>query len=96
VRFASPEWIEAVTAAVNAHADLPAALAGLGRDAAFVIEADGPAHPRTLAVHLEQERGRVARWRVLDDEDDLLELEPAYVFRARTARGRRCSRGTIP
>jgi hypothetical protein len=33
-------------------------------------------------VHVEQERGRVARWRILADEDDLLEIEPAYVLRA--------------
>jgi hypothetical protein len=83
MRFASREWIEAVVAAVNAHPDLARALAGLPRDAAFVVEADGAAFPRTVAVHAEQERGRVARWRILADEDDILELEPAYVFRAR-------------
>jgi len=83
MRFASREWIEALVAAVNAQADLPRALAGLPRDAAFVVEAETPAFPRTVAVHAEQERGRVARWRILPDEDDILELEPAYVFRAR-------------
>jgi len=82
MRFASPEWIDAVVAALNAHPDLARALAGLARDAAFVVEAERPAFPRTVAVHAEQDRGRVARWRVLDDEDDLLELEPAYVIRA--------------
>jgi hypothetical protein len=35
-----------------------------------------------VAVHAEQERGRIARWRILPDEDDLLEIEPAYVLRA--------------
>jgi putative sterol carrier protein len=35
-----------------------------------------------VAVYAEQERGRVARARVLADEDDVLELEPAYVVRA--------------
>jgi hypothetical protein len=83
MRFASREWIEAVVAAVNAQPDLGKALAGLARDAAFVVEADGPAFPRAVAVYAEQERGRVARWRLLADEDDVLELEPAYVFRAR-------------
>jgi hypothetical protein len=83
MRFASREWIEAVVAAVNAQPDLARALAGLPRDAGFVVEAERPAFPRTVAVYAEQVEGRVARWRVLPDEDDLLELEPAYVFRAR-------------
>lgn len=82
MRFASPEWIEAVVAAVNAQRDLPRALAGLGKDAAFVVEADGPAFPVTVSVHAQQEQGRVVRWRILPDEDDVLELEPAYVLRA--------------
>ena len=82
MRFASREWIEAVAAAVNAHRDLAKALSGLPRDAAFVVEAEKPVFPRTLAVYAEQERGRVARWRILPDEDDVLELEPAYVIRA--------------
>jgi hypothetical protein len=83
MRFASREWLEAVVAAVNAQPDLAKALAGLPRDAAFVVLAERPAFPRTVAVHAEQEGGRVARWRILPDEDDLLEIEPAYVFRAR-------------
>jgi hypothetical protein len=82
MRFASREWIEAVAAALNAQPDLGRALAGLGRDAAFVVEAERPAFPRAVAVHAEHDRGRIARWRVLPDEDDVLELEPAYVIRA--------------
>lgn len=82
MRFGSREWVAAVAAALNAQPQLPAALAGLPRDAAFVVEPSPPAFPRALAVHVEQERGRVARWRILPDEDDLLELEPAYVLRA--------------
>jgi hypothetical protein len=82
MRFASREWIEAVVAALNAQPDLVRALAGLGCDAAFVVEAERPSFPRAVAVHAEHERGRVARWRILPDEDDILELEPAYVIRA--------------
>jgi hypothetical protein len=83
VRFASREWIAAFVAALDAQPDLGEALAGLPRDAALVVEAEPPAFPRAVAVHAEQERGRIARWRMLDDEDELLELEPAYVLRAR-------------
>jgi hypothetical protein len=82
VLFASRSWIAAVVEAANAHPDLGKALGGLGRDAALVIEAQKPEFPATLAVHVEQERGRIARWRILPDEDDVLELEPAYVLRA--------------
>jgi hypothetical protein len=82
MRFASREWLAAFVAALGAQPDLGKALAGLPRDAAVVIVADPPAFPRTVAVHGEQERGLIARWRILDDEDEVLELEPAYVLRA--------------
>jgi hypothetical protein len=82
MRFGSREWIDAVVAAVNAHPDLPRALAGLGRDVALVVEADPPKWPRAVAAWAEHDGRRVARWRLLPDEDDVLELEPAYVIRA--------------
>ncbi len=82
MRFASPEWIAAVVAALNRQPELSRALSGLGEDAAFVVEADLPAWPRATAVWARQRGGRIAEWRVLPDEDDVLELEPAYVLRA--------------
>jgi hypothetical protein len=81
VRFGSPEWLAAVMAALNAHPRLPEALGGLGRDVAIVVEADPPAWPRTVAAWAEQRAGRVGRWRLLADEDEVLELAPAYVIR---------------
>jgi hypothetical protein len=83
LRFGSREWIAAVVAALDAHPELPGALRGLGRDAAIVVEADPPAWPRPVAAWFEQRGGRIARWRVLDDEDEVLELAPAYVVRAK-------------
>jgi hypothetical protein len=82
MRFASREWLQALVGALNAHPDLPKALRGLGADAAFVVQADGPAWPRDVAAYALQERGLVAGWRLLPDPDDILELEPAYVVRA--------------
>ncbi len=82
MRFASREWIEAVVAALHAHPDLARALDGLGRDGALVVEAEPPVFPATVAVHAAHERGRIVRWRLLADEDEVLELEPAYVLRA--------------
>jgi hypothetical protein len=82
VRFATREWIEAAVAALHAQPDLGRVLEGLGRDATLVVEAEPPAFPRTVAVHGAHEGGRIVSWRVLDDEDEVLELEPAYVLRA--------------
>ncbi len=82
MRFGSRDWIDAVVAALNAQPELPRALAGLGRDAAVVIEADPPAWPAAVSAWISQEGGRIARWRLLADEDEVLELEPAYVVRA--------------
>ncbi len=79
---ASRHWIGAVVEAVNRHPDLPRALAGLGDDLAAVVEAAPPAFPASVAAWARQERGRIADWRILEDEDEILELEPAYVVRA--------------
>jgi hypothetical protein len=82
MRFASREWIEAVVGALNAHRELAAGLQGLGRDAAIVVEAEPPVWPRHVAAWAEQRGGRIATWRLLADDDEILELEPAYVIRA--------------
>jgi hypothetical protein len=82
MRFGSREWIDAVVAGLNRQQDLGRALSGLGADAAFVVEAERPAWPRDLAAYTRHERGRLVEWRLLDDPDDVLELEPAYVVRA--------------
>jgi hypothetical protein len=82
VLFASSHWVDAVVASVNRHPDLGRALAGLGANLAAVVERDGKTFPRSAAVWGRQEGGVIAEWRVLEDEDDVLELEPAYVVRA--------------
>jgi hypothetical protein len=82
VRFGSRDWLKALVEAVNRHPDLGRALSGLGADLAAVVEAE----PGVLAIPLvawgRQAAGRVAEWRLLEDEDEILELEPAYVVRA--------------
>ncbi|HEY6105456.1 MAG TPA: SCP2 sterol-binding domain-containing protein [Anaeromyxobacteraceae bacterium] len=81
MRFPSEAWLAAVVEAVNRHPDLPRALAGLGPDLAAVVEADPPAFPAALAAWGRHRRGYIAEWRLLEDEDEILELEPAYVVR---------------
>lgn len=82
MRFASRDWVEALVAALNAQPELATAIRGLGADAGFVVERDGPAWPRDVTAWARHERGRIASFRLLPDPDDLLELEPAYVVRA--------------
>ena len=79
--FLSEAWLRAVAAAANLQPDLPVALRGLGADLAAVVEADPPAVPAALAAWGRHARGRIAEWRLLEDEDEILELEPAYVVR---------------
>ncbi|HVI74479.1 MAG TPA: SCP2 sterol-binding domain-containing protein [Anaeromyxobacteraceae bacterium] len=80
--FPSEAWLRAVVEAVNRHPELPRALAGLGPDLGAVVEPEPPGLRRAFAVYGRQEGGRIAAVRVLADEDDLWELEPAYVVRA--------------
>jgi hypothetical protein len=80
--FASAGWLDAVVREVNAHADLGRALSGLGADLAAVVERDPRHFPSGAAAWGRQESGRIVAWRMLEDEDDVLELEPAYVVRA--------------
>jgi len=95
VRFASREWVAAVVAALNGEPDLAAALSGLGRDAALVVERDRD-WPAAAAVYGAHEGGRIASWRFLADEDDILEIEPAYVLRAPYGTWRELLRGGDP
>lgn len=79
--FPSAAWLAAAVEAVNRHPDLPRALAGLAPDLAAVVEADPPALPAAVAAWGRHERGRIAEWRMLEDPDEILEIEPAYVVR---------------
>jgi hypothetical protein len=82
VTFPSPEWAGALVAALNRQPGLRAALAGMPPVLAAVVEADPPAVLADVAVWGRHAGGRVAEWRVLEDPDEILEIEPAYVVRA--------------
>ncbi len=82
MRFPSRQWLAAVAEAANRHPDLQKALDGLGRDVAAVVEADPPALERSVAAWGRHDGGRIAEWRMLEDEDEILEIQPAYVVRA--------------
>jgi hypothetical protein len=78
--FGSTAWLGAIVAALNRHPDLAKAMSGLGADAGAVVERDA-GFPREVAAYGRNVGGRVEA-RLLEDPDELLELEPAYVFRA--------------
>ena len=93
--FGSPAWIAAVVARLAEQPGLPAALAGLGPDLGLVLERS-PGLARPVAVWGRHAGGRIQEWRVLEDEDELLELEPAYVVRAPYATWKALLRGGDP
>lgn len=95
MEFGSRPWCSAVVAALNAQPGLAAALAGLAPDLGLVVEAS-PGFPRPLAAWGRHQGGRIAEWRLLDDEDELLELEPAYLLRAPYATWKALLRGADP
>jgi hypothetical protein len=79
--FPSEAWLTSAVSVINGQPDLARALEGLGPDLAAVIEPDAVFTDR-FAAWGRQAGGRIAEFRVLEDEDDILELEPAYVIRA--------------
>ncbi len=82
MRFPSQEWAAALVAALHRQKAMGRARTGLPADLALVVEADPPALRQAVAVWGRHQAGRIAEWRLLDDEDEILELEPAYVVRA--------------
>jgi hypothetical protein len=95
VRFASPEWVAAFVRALADQPGLPAALEGLTGDLAVVVE-PGPGLPAATIAWGRAEGGRIAEWRLLEDEDELLVQGPAWVVRAPLAAWRELMAGGDP
>jgi hypothetical protein len=91
--FASKAWLDAVVAALTRQPDLARAMSGLGDDAGLVVERDA-GFPREVAAYGRNAGGRIEA-RLLADPDDLLELEPAYVARARYGLWKQLLAGTL-
>jgi hypothetical protein len=79
--FPSEEWLGRAVSILNADPELPLALEGLGPDLAAVVEPDA-AFPSSFAAWGRHAGGRIVEVRILEDLDEILELEPAYVVRA--------------
>ncbi|HZN91072.1 MAG TPA: hypothetical protein VFB81_00145 [Myxococcales bacterium] len=80
--FPSREWAEAAIALLNADEETAEAGEGWEADFGVVIDAEPGKLSRAFVAHIEPRDGKVKRFRVLADPDDLEELEPAYLARA--------------
>jgi len=80
--FPSKEWAEAAVALLNADPETAQVGEGWEGDFGVVIDAEPGKLAMAFVVHLEPADGKVKRFRVLKDPDDLEEIEPAYLARA--------------
>ncbi|HYX90839.1 MAG TPA: SCP2 sterol-binding domain-containing protein [Myxococcaceae bacterium] len=81
--FPSKEWCEAAIRVLNADPEAAEAGAGWEGDFGAIVEPEPDKLLRPFCVHLVPSNGRIERFKVLADPDDLEEIEPAYVVRAR-------------
>ena len=81
-RFPSREWCELAIRLANA--DPESALAGKGwvGDFGAVVDREPGKLEKPFAVHCVPAGGRITRFRVLTDPDELDEIEPLYFARA--------------
>ncbi|HVE83796.1 MAG TPA: hypothetical protein VND93_13150 [Myxococcales bacterium] len=80
--FPSKEWAEAAIALLNADPETAEAGLGWKGDFGVVIEAEPGKLARAFVAHIQPDGGRVKRFQVLADPDDLEEIEPSYLARA--------------
>jgi putative sterol carrier protein len=80
-RFPSKEWCEEAIRLVNDDPEARAAGEGWVGDFGAVIEPEG-ALKKPFTVHVVPRDGRIEKFKVLPDPDDLDELEPLYLARA--------------
>jgi putative sterol carrier protein len=80
--FPSKEWCEEAVRVVNADPESVLAGAGWKGDFGLVVEAEPGKLAKPFTVHLVPDGGKITRYEILRDPDELEELEPAYVARA--------------
>jgi putative sterol carrier protein len=80
--FPSKEWCEEAVRLTNADPEASAAAADWNADFGIVIEAEQGKLEKPFTVHVEPKGGKIARYKILRDPDELEEIEPAYLARA--------------
>lgn len=80
--FPSKEWAEEAIRLVNADPESAQAGKGWEGDFGAVVLAEPGKLAKTFVAHLVPKDGRIERFKVLADPDDLDEIEPTYVAKA--------------
>jgi hypothetical protein len=80
--FPSREWCEAAIRFVNADPESAAAGESWVGDFGAVVDSEPGKLEKPFAVHCVPAGGRITRFRVLADPDELDEIEPRYLARA--------------
>ncbi|MGQ0504727.1 MAG: SCP2 sterol-binding domain-containing protein [Myxococcaceae bacterium] len=93
-QFPSRDWVEQVLKLLDQDPDRADAAEGWAGDFGVIVDAEPGLLDKSFVVHLEPEKGRLKRFTVLDDPDDLEELEPAYFARAKYSAWKGLLQGT--
>jgi putative sterol carrier protein len=80
--FPSKEWCEEAIRVLNSDPEVRQAGAGWVGDFGAIVEPERDKFPRAFCVHVVPRNGQIEKFEVLADEDDLDEIEPAYLVRA--------------
>ncbi len=81
-RFPSREWCELAIQLANADPESAQAGEGWVGDFGAVVDAEAGKLEKAFAMHCVPAGGRITRFRVLADPDELDEIEPRYFARA--------------
>jgi len=82
-RFPSREWVEAAIGILDEDPELKLAGEGWEGDFGFVVDAEPGALEIPFVVHVVPENGRLRRFALYDDPDELDVISPAYFARAK-------------
>lgn len=80
--FPSKEWCDEAVRLTNSDPEAAAAAADWDADFGIVIEAERGKLEKDFTVHVQPKNGRIAKYEVLRDKDELEEIEPKYYARA--------------
>src|SRR5277367_2467656 len=80
--FPSRAWCEEALQLLEADPETVRAGQGWTADIGVVVEAEAGKLERPFVVYLKPSEGRIERWKVLVDADDLDEFDPVYRIQA--------------
>ncbi|MBX5481087.1 MAG: SCP2 sterol-binding domain-containing protein [Myxococcaceae bacterium] len=80
--FPSKEWAEEAIRLLNTDPEAELAGAGWEGDFGAIVLAEPGKLAKAFVAHLVPQGGRIVKFKVLADPDDLEEIDPAYVARA--------------